>query len=404
VGADSKINLFDGKDGTLVKAIKDEKSGHKSNILDFSWSPDSKRILTASMDKTAKIWNIASGAVETTFDIGSKNASHLFQQVGTVWFKEYIMSVSLSGVFNVLDEKNPEQIRTIQGHQQPMTSAAHSAKLGVVFTADNTGVVTCWDVAKGAGHWFSGSGHNSKPISGMSVNADATFLWTVGFDNTLKYNELKGNQFSSSGTALSGQPVTVVASRRDPKLAAVLLAQSLCIVREDKVVSTTDVKVNVFTASFSQDDTQIAVGCQDGKVRLFTLDKDAPTLTATLANHQGKVVYVNWSNENVLVSQGWDRNIFFWDLKKGDVINGNGWPFHGASPLCSSFSPNGSLMITAGQDQNLILWSDLKTYDHTKNVRQDLCHIGGCDYVGFFSDDTFISVGFLERTVKFWKL
>jgi len=30
-----------------------------------SWSPDNTKVLTASGDKTAKIWNIASGEVET---------------------------------------------------------------------------------------------------------------------------------------------------------------------------------------------------------------------------------------------------------------------------------------------------------------------------------------------------
>eukprot|EP00456_Euglypha_rotunda_P057012 TRINITY_DN4697_c0_g1_i15.p1 TRINITY_DN4697_c0_g1~~TRINITY_DN4697_c0_g1_i15.p1 ORF type:complete len:281 (+),score=41.36 TRINITY_DN4697_c0_g1_i15:141-983(+) len=48
VGADSKIVIWDGKTGTKVKALEDKDGGHKGSIYSVSWSPDGKKLLTAS--------------------------------------------------------------------------------------------------------------------------------------------------------------------------------------------------------------------------------------------------------------------------------------------------------------------------------------------------------------------
>jgi WD40 repeat protein len=37
--------------------------GHTGSIWSFCWSPDSKEIITASGDGTAKIWNVEESSV-----------------------------------------------------------------------------------------------------------------------------------------------------------------------------------------------------------------------------------------------------------------------------------------------------------------------------------------------------
>ncbi len=59
VGADSKVVIYDGSTGEVVKEADADKTenAHKGAIYAVAWSPDSKNLLTASADKTAKIWN-----------------------------------------------------------------------------------------------------------------------------------------------------------------------------------------------------------------------------------------------------------------------------------------------------------------------------------------------------------
>jgi len=49
-----KLVIFDGKSGEKLGEI----SAHSGSILSLSWNPSSNLILTASGDKTAKIWNV----------------------------------------------------------------------------------------------------------------------------------------------------------------------------------------------------------------------------------------------------------------------------------------------------------------------------------------------------------
>jgi WD40 repeat protein len=55
------VILYDGKDTTKKLELK----GHDGGVYCVSWSPDSSRLLTASADKTAKIWDVNTGQAIT---------------------------------------------------------------------------------------------------------------------------------------------------------------------------------------------------------------------------------------------------------------------------------------------------------------------------------------------------
>lgn len=71
-----------------------------------SWSPDSTQLLSASGDKTAKLWDVGTAAAVTTFTLGS---NVLDQQLGCLWQKDHLLSLSLSGYINYLDKNNPSK-------------------------------------------------------------------------------------------------------------------------------------------------------------------------------------------------------------------------------------------------------------------------------------------------------
>lgn len=55
-GADGRAFLYDGKEGKLVAEVGGGSApAHTAGIYAISWSPDSKRFITASADKTVKV-------------------------------------------------------------------------------------------------------------------------------------------------------------------------------------------------------------------------------------------------------------------------------------------------------------------------------------------------------------
>lgn len=56
VGADSKLLLYTGADGTLVTSLSTQANGgHAGGIFAVSWSKDSKSLVTSGADRTVKV-------------------------------------------------------------------------------------------------------------------------------------------------------------------------------------------------------------------------------------------------------------------------------------------------------------------------------------------------------------
>merc|ERR1711911_433646 len=83
---------------------------HKGGVYAVSWSPDGKQLLTASGDKTCKIWNVTDMSVVSVFNMGNNIED---QQVSCLWQGEHLLSVSLAGHITYLDPSNPEKPRRV---------------------------------------------------------------------------------------------------------------------------------------------------------------------------------------------------------------------------------------------------------------------------------------------------
>jgi WD40 repeat protein len=58
-----QMYLYDGKTGDKVCELSGAEGKHTGTVFSLSWNPDSKQLVSASADMTAKIWDITTKTV-----------------------------------------------------------------------------------------------------------------------------------------------------------------------------------------------------------------------------------------------------------------------------------------------------------------------------------------------------
>ncbi|CRK44998.1 hypothetical protein BN1723_019613, partial [Verticillium longisporum] len=117
VGADRRIQLYDGKTGEPKVQISDGE--HKGSILAVSWAKDSQTFVTASADGTVKLWGLEAGSAKHTWELGS-------QQFGVVYphgrTDGLIISINRNGDLLYLYPDSTKPSKVVQGHNKSVTA------------------------------------------------------------------------------------------------------------------------------------------------------------------------------------------------------------------------------------------------------------------------------------------
>uniref|UniRef100_A0A914REL4 WD_REPEATS_REGION domain-containing protein n=1 Tax=Parascaris equorum TaxID=6256 RepID=A0A914REL4_PAREQ len=126
------VILYEGVEGGKQGEFVDQSckgNAHDGGVFGLCWSPDDSNIATASGDKTVKVWNVATKML-------LKFVFFLFALLSIIWTKCGLFSVSLSGFIHCLDLETGSVVKTLRGHNKPITTLAVSADKSTAFTAD----------------------------------------------------------------------------------------------------------------------------------------------------------------------------------------------------------------------------------------------------------------------------
>ena len=151
--------------------------------------------------------------------------------------------------------------------------------------------------------------------------------------------------------------------------------------------------------AFSPDGKALAIGCDDGTIRL--LSPDTADESAVLRGHYDAVRSVAYSpNGSLLVSSGQDREIVLWNATTGARIRSLGRP--GTNPVqIVAFSPLGNDVAVgeiSGSPQAVILVDP-----ETGDIRSRLAgHDSGVNALAFSPDGKTLATAGGDRTIKIW--
>ncbi|XP_045607289.1 actin-interacting protein 1 isoform X2 [Procambarus clarkii] len=347
-GFDGKIFIYNGTNAELDKELGDP--AHKGGIYAVSWSPDSKQLLSASGDKSCRLWDVETGDVVAEFTMGTELED---QQMSCIWAGNYLISVSLSGFINYLDPANPTKPkRIIKGHNKPITRVALSSDCSSLYTTAVDGTVTVWDVATGENDRIGGKGHGNH-VSGLVVKDNV--VYTAGIDDSIKVIDPVERVYTGVSISLGSQP-KMIAALADDIIA--VTTKEICIIHNDKKVGSLPIDWDGLCVSASTDgNNEVAVGGADNLIHVYTLSGSTLTQKTTL-EHLGPVTDLSYSPDNrFLVACDANRKVVVYSLPSYEKFNKIEWGFHNARINTVAWSPDSQLVASGALDTMIIIWN-----------------------------------------------
>jgi len=383
VGLDKKGIFYDGKDGTKKHELSAE-GGHSGGIYAASWSADGAKLLTASGDKTSKVWDVETGKCISTHTFGNEIED---QQLGCIWIGNHLISMSLNGHLNYLDPSNPSKPRlVIKGHNKFITSLAVDRNKGQVYTGDYDAIITAWDIATGTNQVFEGKGHTNQ-VNEMHVAGDN--LISSAKDDSVRFTSISSKAFGPDRLGLDGEGLSV-STNASGSVVIAASNNSVTIIRDKKTVGSVETKYGSKAVALSPDEKEVVVGGGDNHIYVYSLSGNSLTQTKKLEAHRGPLTCIAYSPDGKLIASGdTNREIIVWD-SASKATKVTGWVFHSARVNCLAWSPDSTHVISGSLDQNLIVWN---VNAPTTRIVIKNSHHGGVNAVAWISNDTAASAG-----------
>jgi len=292
------------KNISLAKTVK----GHSSYVNHLIISPDGERLVSASADKTIKIWHLATGKEIRTLIQDAKHIDYF--AISHDWSS--IATVSGDNTIKIWDFATGKEIRTLTGHSSFVNYLAISPddKKLVSASADNT--IKIWDFATGK-EIRTLTGHSSS-VKPLVISPDGKILVSGSADKTIKiWDFATGKEIRT----LTGHSSSV---------------NSLAI---------------------SPDGRTLVSGSADSTIKMWNLATGKEI--RTLNGHSSYVNSLALSPDGkILVSGGADNMIKIWNLATGKEIR----TLTGHSSYVNSLalSPDGKILVSGGADSTIKIW------------------------------------------------
>jgi WD40 repeat protein len=381
---DKTVQVWDATSHSTYK-------GHTNQVNSVAWSLDGKRIASGSDDKTVRVWDASTGNLLLTY------TGHSDPVLSVAWSPDgkRIASGSRDNTVQVWNASSSNLLLTYTGHSSDVRSVVWEPSGKRIASGSDDKTVQVWDASSGS-PLLTYKGHVNI-VTSVAWSPDSKRIASGSWDSTVQiWDASSGSPLLTKGRAII---VTSVAWSPDSKRIA---SGSV-----DKTVQVWDANTgnlllthkdhisDVNSIMWSPDGKRIASGSNDKTVQVWDVRVSSPLLT--YKGHTSAVFSVAWEPSGKLITSGSDdHTVQIWDASSGNLLLT--YTGHSDPVLSVAWSPDGKRIASASRDKTVQVWdissgSPLLTYTgHTNAVLR----------VAWEPSGKRIASGSIDHTVQIW--
>jgi WD40 repeat protein len=345
---------------------------HAQEISALAFSPDGRRLATASKDHTVSVWNMGNGREVLRYLGHADYVRAVAFSPAAMAGAPLVASAGGEADVHLWDAGTSKEVRTLKGEGTYVTSVAFSPDGKYLAAGCDDRAVRVWEVATGK---LRRTAQDFRAIvQAVAFSPDGGILAAGAGDGQFRLwrfplmaekstepDFFAQQDFSGSSYHLAFSPDGKVLARSGPdavKLYAVPVPGNpvLTVPLRRQIAPARDLggKVRRFTCTaFAKDGRALYIGCTDGLVYLF--DPDNGQGLGTYRGHTGEVTALALQpGAGQLASASADHTVRLWQLAGASAARE--LVGHTGPVWTAAFSPDDQRLVSASADRTVKIW------------------------------------------------
>ena len=387
--SDKTARIWDARTGALLKVLE----GHGEIVRSAAFSPDGARVVTASKDASARIWDARTGALLKKLEGHGDGGQLRCVQPGRR-ARRHLLYCN-DNTARIWDANTSKVLTNFEGHKDTVWSAAFSPDGARIVTTSSDKTIRIWDATTGRVLTVL-EGHSGF-VTAAAFSPDGARIVTACSDKTARIWDAKTGRVLKE---LTGHGDILWSAAFSPDGARIVTASS------DKMARIWDARTGallkvleghgeiVRSAAFSPDGARIVTASWDKTARIWDAGTDA--VVAEFKGDGGSIASAAFSPDGArIVTASNDNTAQVWETNTGSVTKFKGRRGYFTS---AAFSPDGARIVASSSDKIAWIW-DARTGDVLNELEG---HAGSVLSAAFSPDGARIVTASCDKTARIW--